>query len=187
MLRKCTCYLVCIDNYLIICYSHCIAEIDEEKSEELLAEEFSELQDIAHMLPMVDIPDERSKPFGLGEATYDTLDFEALVNMRRDHQTYQAAHGVRTKQSPTDDETKITMTLRRQIIRELHQALKESQDDKAVGTGSERAARWQDNHALGGRDGQVNGVSAPDIASGNAANAALAATAVTKKVSNVPL
>lgn len=60
--------------------------------------------------------------------------------------------------------------------------MKSSQDDKAAGTGQERAARWHENHAPGGWDGEVGGMSAPDLASGNVANAALAATAIAKKV-----
>lgn len=164
--------------------SQATADIDEEKIEEILAEEYLELRGIVDQLPGIDMPDEAAKPFGLDEGTFDSLDFGALVAMRRAHQTYQAAHGIRTKQSPdeTDETTKKKVTLRRRIIRKFHEALRESQDEQAVGTGKERSARWQANHAPGGRDGKIDGTAAPELVSGNSANAALAASAVAKKV-----
>jgi hypothetical protein len=97
---------------------------------------------------------------------YGDLDFEMLVNMRRQHQTKQATTGVRTKKFKTDSSHETTM--RGKIIRELHEVLKEVQDDVAIGTGADRGRRWTDNRAP---------------APGNAANAALAAATVAKKVS----
>ena len=100
-----------------------------------------------------------------GAAQYDDLDFEMLVEMRRKHQTKQAASGVRMKKTTkaSDD----TSGLRGQIIRQFHEALKEAQDERAAGTGLERDARWR---------GEVP-------AAGNAANAAAAAAKVSKQVS----
>jgi hypothetical protein len=116
---------------------------------------------------------------------YGDLDFEMLINMRRQHQTKQAATGVRTKKFKTDSSH--NTTLRGKIIRELHEMMKEAQDDVAVGTGADRDRRWtaSDNRAPapGGREGIIDGVPAPDILAGNAANAALAAAAVAKRVS----
>jgi hypothetical protein len=97
--------------------------------------------------------------------------------MRRKHQTQQAALGVRTK-SETVDKPEISM--RQQLIRRFHEVLKEQQDH-AIGTGCERAARWR-APAPGGREGQIDGLSAPALPSGNSANAAVAASAIAKKV-----
>lgn len=91
--------------------------------------------------------------------------------MRREHQTKQAATGVRTKKVKTDSSPETTM--RGKIIRELHEVLKEVQDDVAIGTGADRGRRWTDNSTP----------AAPIILPGNAANAALAAATVAKKVS----
>jgi hypothetical protein len=103
-----------------------------------------------------------------------------LINMRRQHQTKQAATGVRTKKFKADSSHETTM--RGKIIREFHEMLKEAQDDVAIGTGADRGRRWTDNRAPapGGREGIV---AAPEILAGNAANAALAADAVAKRVS----
>lgn len=148
----------------------------------MIAEEFIELQTIGNIVPPVDLPDEAAKPLGLGEATFDTLDFGALVAMRRAHQTYQAAHGVRTKQSPNgaDEMTKTKLTLRRRLIRGFHEALKEAQDNQAAGTGKERSARWQESYAPGGRKNESG---TEELTAGNSANAALAAENVAKQVS----
>jgi hypothetical protein len=61
--------------------------------------------------------------------------------------------------------------------------LKEAQDDVAIGTGAYRSWRWTDNRvpAQGGREGVIRGVVAPEMAAGNATNAALAAAEVAKK------
>jgi hypothetical protein len=111
------------------------------------------------------------------------LDFEMLINMRREHQTKQAAIGVRTKKFKADSSD--ATTIRGKIIHELHEILKEAQDDMAIGTGADRSRRWNDNRvpAPGGRDGVIKGVAAPEISLGNATNAALAAAAVAKKAS----
>ena len=49
--------------------------------------------------------------------------------------------GVHTRLSKTTSDDTPT-SLRRQIIQQLHAALKQAQDDVAVGTGSERRERW---------------------------------------------
>jgi hypothetical protein len=51
-------------------------------------------------LPNVQIGDDYvSKPFGVGQVTIDDLDYASLVDMRRCHQTRQAALGVRSDAS----------------------------------------------------------------------------------------
>ncbi|KAF8150905.1 hypothetical protein B0H34DRAFT_156021 [Crassisporium funariophilum] len=112
---------------------------------------------------------------------YDDLDFEMLVDMRRQHQTKQATTGVRTRKFKEISSNETTM--RGKLIRELHEALKEAQDDVAIGTGANRRDRWTDNRvpAPGGREGVIDGATAPDALAGNSANAALTAAAVAKK------
>lgn len=140
------------------------ATINEEELETLDSEEYIQARHAMEqykMLPPVRVPDENSRPLGHGASRYDDLDFEMLVEMRRKHQTKQAASGVRTKKIKTSGDT-----LRGQIIRQFHEALKEAQDERGAGTGLERDARWH---------GELP-------AAGNAANAAAVAATVSKKV-----
>ena len=119
-------------------------------------------------LPVLRIPDERSRPFGHGGLRFDDLNFDMMINMRRAHQTKHAATGIRTKKSkPTDG------SIRGHILQEFHAALKEAQDEHGTGTGLERVARWR-------------GTSAPDLPAGNEANAAVVAANVAKVVRAPP-
>lgn len=116
----------------------------------------------------------------------EDLDFAMLVRLQHRHQTRQADLGVRTqaKSINVDDSTKRPMTMRGQIIRTMHQTLK-TQEDKAVGTGCERSARWTNNQRIpapGGRDGLIAGAPVPALAGGNSANAAITASALAKQV-----
>lgn len=71
--------------------------------------------------------------------------------------------------------------MRANIIREFHYALKEAQDEAAVGSGVERNVRWR-APAPGGREGVIDGVRAPELAAGSSANAALSASVVARQV-----
>lgn len=150
-----------------------------------MAEEFVEIRRLTDGLPALNLPDEPAKPLGRGVVSFADLDFKALVDMRCSHQTHQAATGVRTRQSQDSADShrdgKKTVTLKRQIIRQFHEALKESQDDKAIGTGYERSARWR-APARGGRDGQIDGTTIDALHSCNATNAAVTASALAKQV-----
>jgi hypothetical protein len=90
---------------------------------------------------------------------------------------------VHMKKSKTDPSQE--MMIHGKIIHELHEMLREAQDDVVIGTGADRGQRWTDNHtpAPGGRNGVINGFVVPEAVVGNAANAALAAVAVANKVS----
>jgi hypothetical protein len=48
-------------------------------------------------IPAIQLADDPSRPLDHGVMQYGDLDFEILINMRRQHQTKQAATGVRTK------------------------------------------------------------------------------------------
>jgi hypothetical protein len=115
-------------------------------------------------VPQLQVPDELSKPLGLGAITIDDLDFTPLVEMRRRHQTRHAALSIRTRISKATDTED---SLKQQIIRRMREVLKE-QSDRAVGTGCERSVRW--------------GVLDRDA--GNSANAAAAAATIAKRVSH---
>lgn len=114
--------------------------------------------------------------------TADVIDFDYLVDLRRRHQTIQAARGVRTRAVDSSTGKAKEASLRQQLIRKLHLALKEDQDqDLATGTGLERSARWR-APAPGGRGGKVAGSQPTAPVAGNSANAALTATALAKAV-----
>lgn len=57
-------------------------------------------------------------------------------------------------------------TLLSSIIHQFHEALKEAQDDQAIGTSYERSARRTTNcvPAPGARDGEIEGFLAPPLA-----------------------
>ena len=141
----------------------------DEELAATVAEEREQLSSILNNLPKLKASDERTKPLGLGEISAVDLDFDPLVKMRRRHQTRQATFGIRTRSnkhsdaaSSPDSETSIKM----QIVRRMHEVLKE-QDEHAIGTGYERAARWGKTEIAG-----------------NAANIAVNAAAVARRVSD---
>lgn len=68
---------------------------------------------------------------------YGDLDFEILITMQHQHQTKQAVTGMHTKNFKADSSQSET-TMHGKIICELHQTLKEAQDDVAIGTGGDR-------------------------------------------------
>jgi hypothetical protein len=118
-----------------------IADIDEEAEEELLAWEYEELQAAIRKLPPVQFQDEVAQPLGCGVLSLGTLDFKVLIDMWHTHQTQSADKGVWTCHSRgerEDDKTK--PMLLSSIIHQFHEALKEAQDDQAIGTGYERSA-----------------------------------------------
>jgi hypothetical protein len=158
--------------------SHSIPDPDAEILDEIVAEEQANIM-LGTKLPPVSVS-EPSKPLGRGSATAATIDFDYLVELRRRHQTIQAARGVRTRilDSPKSDRAQAE-SLRQQLTRKLHLALKEEQD-LAAGTGLDRGIRWR-APAPGGRGSNVPGLNSA-LANGNSANAVLTATAIAKLV-----
>jgi hypothetical protein len=142
------------------------------EDEKLIAEEYVQVRATANYIHDIILDDQPSKPLGSNSTTFEDLDLDALVEMRRRHETRQAAMGVKTRNNSTalPEESK-----RAKVIQRLHQVLKETQEDIAIGTGLERKARWK-APAKGGR-------TANDVAvSGNSANTVVAATAQATKV-----
>ncbi|KAJ7242483.1 hypothetical protein C8J57DRAFT_1084298 [Mycena rebaudengoi] len=146
---------------------HTSNENEAEILDELAAEEQGSIRALIDAVPDLSTT-EPTKPLGRGSATADTVDFDYLVELRRRHQTVQAARGVRTRVLDWSSDKAQEASLRQQLIKRLHLALKEDQD-KAAGTGLERSVRWRAP------------APAPPVA-GNSANAVLSATALTKKV-----
>jgi hypothetical protein len=143
-----------------------------------------ECRDILASIPMprqpptLKLPDTISKPFGKGTLGIESLDLDALIKMRYQHQTRHAALAVRTQGSSTPTkgtERQQEESICRQIIKEMHVILKEQQGQGA-GTGKERAVRW--HHG----DGDKSGEQGLPAATGNAANAAEVASQTAKKV-----
>ncbi|KAJ7245054.1 hypothetical protein C8J57DRAFT_1082457 [Mycena rebaudengoi] len=158
---------------------HTSNENEAEILDELAAEEQGSIRALIDAVPDLSTT-EPTKPLGRGSATADTVDFDYLVELRRRHQTVQAARGVRTRVLDWSSDKAQEASLRQQLTKRLHLALKEDQD-KAAGTGLERSVRWR-APAPGGRPGTVlDSQPAPPVA-GNSANAVLSATALTKKV-----
>jgi hypothetical protein len=157
-------------------FSHTSNENEEEIHDELVAEEHARVQAAIDAIPTNLSISEPSKRLGQGSSTPDTINFDYLVELRRRHQTAQAARGVRTRVVDWGSEKAKATSIRQQLIKKLHLALKEEQDH-ATGTGLERSARWR----AAAPGGAVSGSALPGA--GNSANAALAATVVAKKVS----
>lgn len=123
-------------------------------------------------LAAVRLPDALTTTHSSGlAAPSESLDFSALINLRRRHQTRQAALGVRTKQDPSSIQKPET-TLRQQLIRQFHEILKEHQQSSQ--DGEKRNARWR-------KSDKENG-DAESPQNGNSANAAAVAATAIKKV-----
>jgi hypothetical protein len=131
-------------------------------------------------LPALWLPDKISKPLGQGTLDTDSLDLEALVKIQFQHQTRHAALAVRTRSShsitPEGMKRQKEESIRRQLIKEFHAVIKEQQAQGA-GTGAKRVVRWRPGDASTQPESSHN-----PLATGNAANAALAANQVATKV-----
>ncbi|KAM6495644.1 hypothetical protein JOM56_008350 [Amanita muscaria] len=154
------------------CTSQGMADVDDEEYQAIQCEEAEQLRKfysdptLTAPLPAVQTADERSKVLGMGELTAKDLDYITLVEMRCQHQTPQAALGIRTRTTPKLAEDSIT-SVKHGIISRMHEVLKE-QEERAIGTGHERAARWTQSGTQ---------------LTGNAANAAATAAVAAQRVS----
>jgi len=126
---------------------------EDEADNDGLGETFAqECQDILDSIPRQPISLKlrtKSKPFGQGTLGIESLNLDALIKMRSQHQTRHATLAVHTQGSQNNiaasaegSERQKEESIRRQILREMHAILKEQQGQGA-GTGKERAARWQ--------------------------------------------
>ena len=121
---------------------------------------------IAACLVPVNAPDKPTNPFDMNNSDLSALSFDKLVNLRRQHQTRQAATSIRTKTTSRRQQVQKQVPTERQLLlQRLNEVVKEQQE-KGTGTGAERGLRWR--------------ADAP--AAGNATNAAEAAETQHKKV-----
>ncbi|KAF4621775.1 hypothetical protein D9613_012143 [Agrocybe pediades] len=124
---------------------------DDPDMDRVIADEYSRIQETRVALsnvrlPPLQIPDEPTRPLGQGPTRNEDLSFKTMIDMRRKHQTKQAARGVCTR-------TVVRTGARGKLIQELNQALKQAQSDEhAVGTGKGRETRRREP-APGGREG----------------------------------
>ncbi|KAL4250323.1 hypothetical protein AB1N83_013892 [Pleurotus pulmonarius] len=150
------------------------ADGDEELHEELHAEEYQSIQ--LHSKTIAELrTSQASKPIGLGLLKVSEIHIDTLVDLRRRHETRQARLGLRTRDhrpatSPSDKEQ---VSARRAIIQRYHEVLRETEHAVPAGTGINRKVRTE-------------GATITEIlpTTGNAANAALAATVIQKKAAN---
>lgn len=150
--------------------------------EEALAEDRCALRELLHGDSFPEINADQMS-FGISYGT-DNPDFEGLslnnlVDLRERHQTYHAAHSVRT-QGHNNKTPSPTESIRREIIRTFHTNLRTVQE-RGISTGDLRGSRWgtkgaPKKSAPGGRTGE------PELTGGNSRNAAEVATSDANKV-----
>jgi hypothetical protein len=170
-----------LDSACLLNVFGCRSEIPDLTTEEESDQAAEDSADIvgallAVKLPGLKLPSEEIHPFDRPVATSHSFDFSALITARRQHETKRAAQGVRVKSQSEElavvdanaEPTK-SEVVKREIKREMNAVLLEHHQ-KAVGTGLEHLARWQNSLAPGGRS--ENEVAA---LMGNSANAELAA------------
>jgi hypothetical protein len=85
-------------------YRRSFSEIDDNATEDVIEEEYKQTQCTLEtlrtlVLPPLKLPDDSIKPIGYGSLQYTQLDYKALIDIRRNHQTKQAATGVRTRKT----------------------------------------------------------------------------------------
>jgi hypothetical protein len=102
----------------------------------------------------------------MNSSDLSTLSFDKLVQLRRKHQTRQAATSVRKKMSSGRHQPQAQVPTDRQLLIKRFQEIIKQQQEQGKGTGAERGLRWR-----------------TDIpTAGNAANAAEAAKTRHKQV-----
>lgn len=172
-------------------------ELEDDEMDEAFSEDAEQISHVLSMcgnevvasLPPVDIDEHNNCPFNAADPS--NIDLSVLTTLRFQHQTKQAATGVRTSKlshSKDFDETapsgKKELTDRQAILKGFSEIIRE-QGEKGIGTGADRLRRWSErNPAPGGRLSNINGVEAPELAAGNSANAVAVADANAKRVSD---
>jgi hypothetical protein len=134
----------------------CRSEIPDLTAEEELDQAAEDSADIAGALlaaklPGLKLPSEEMHPFDRPVATSHSCDFSALMTVRWQHGTKRAAQGVRVKSQSEESavvdakgEPTKSEVVKREIKREMNAVLREHHQ-KAVGTGLEHLARWQNS------------------------------------------
>lgn len=157
----------------------------EDEADDIVAEDRRNIREaLKFRIAPICAPDEITQPLGYGatEPDYTSISLDTLVEWRLNHQTRQAANGVRVKKGPSNSKSPQEISARRQLIRGFHQVLKEEEQERGICTGSNRNLHWSRTPAAGGRDGEINGAAALAPSNGNSLNAVVVATAVANKV-----
>jgi hypothetical protein len=127
-------------------------------------------------LPPVNIA-EPSNPFNAADPS--NIDLQELPKLRYDHQTKQAASGVRTSKKPSPTGTLKQPSLRQQLHQSTVDLIKK-RGEVGVGSGADRFLRWCSSGSTA--SGMTDAVPVVLPPTGNAANAAMNAQAVAKRV-----
>ncbi|TFK27117.1 hypothetical protein FA15DRAFT_702135 [Coprinopsis marcescibilis] len=152
-----------------------ITELHSAEAEDNEVEDFHRIQQV----DIVDLhmDDEASKPFGLGNTTFDDIDLSALVQMRREHQTDHASKSGRIRKNAKSANTsgnegeleeESPACLRIKLVQRYHELTRQFKHI-AQGTGLTRLKRWQGDHED------------TETVTGNAANAASTAKGIAAK------
>lgn len=129
----------------------------------------------AMQLPPINVADP-SNPFNATDPS--NIDLQELTKLRYSHQTKQAALGVRTSKKPFPAPKQLS--LRQQLHQNTVDLIKK-QGEVGVGSGVDRFLRWQST-ASGTNQTTDAGPVALVPPTGNAANAAMNAQAIAKRV-----
>lgn len=125
--------------------------------------------------PPIDISDP-SNPFNAADPS--NIDLRELTKLRYNHQTKQAALGVRTSKKPSFASKQLS--LRQQLHQNTVNLIKK-QGEVGIGSGIDRFLRWQST-ASGTNRTTIAGLVAPVPPTGNASNAAINAETIAKRV-----
>lgn len=161
---------------ILTMYRHSLPDMDDETLEENLALQERHLQEVWECLADVQVDDSLSLPSNYGtEVEYHELSFESLVLLREKHQTYHAAHSVRTQQRGIDlkegreESEKEKTSIRKEILTVYHESLRLQGQKRGITTGQGRETRWTQ--------------SSSSIPTGNTLNASIVSEKVANEVS----
>lgn len=134
--------------------------------------------DVLVPLPPIDISDP-SNPFNAADPS--NIDLQELTKLRYNHQTKQAASGVRTSKKPSESFASKQLSLRQQLHQNTVNLIKK-QGEVGIGSGIDRFLRWQSTTSGTNRTTNAGPVAALVPPTGNAANAAINAETIAKRV-----
>ncbi|KAF6765888.1 hypothetical protein DFP72DRAFT_996748 [Ephemerocybe angulata] len=164
------------------------SETGDERLEEIVAEEYEDVQNHRKAIvarskasPLANF--ETSTPLCPARIPVGDLDPSVLVQTRMRHQTHQAASGLRS-QSRSPRSVAQSQRTQTKILHQMEKIInndRRAAGEQGVASGVERMLRWREA-ARGGREGVVEGESAPDLAAGSAANADAVAQQTVKAV-----
>ncbi|KAF9780748.1 hypothetical protein BJ322DRAFT_1011530 [Thelephora terrestris] len=169
--------LVTADEFMRMYVPQELPEPDPEAETEATAEEFMRLSSFVRKrisLPALVLKDKAPQP---SAPNTGSLDFPAMVELRRSHQTRYAAEGVRTRDVAETD--RLGESVRLKLMRELNTLLRK-EESRATGTGQGRKLRWIEPTQAGARSEPEN--EPTPAPTGNSANAAIVAQLKATKV-----